>query len=470
MTVDKNKTLATPPLALLSRNPLKWFRFFGPGAIVASVSIGTGEILFPSRGGSIFGYQLLWIFLVISLMKWGLAYCSIRHMILSGAHPFERWSSIPGPRGWFPLLMILLCVPFFPIWLSFIAGIFGNACTWIFGIGNLYIWGIIGLSMALILLILGSYKILEYFQTMILSLMVASIIVSVIYTQPDWVAVLKGFFYPQSLAYPDWALEKLPYLETRSIWVEILVYVSVIGGPSFDYLSWVSFARDKKWGWSHLGLASQDQLHQIAQKPNHSARLWLKAAFIDSATSFIMIVIISASFCILGRVILQPQHLIPDGIDLLNYQASFLTNLSTWLLPLYMASILLAFFGSLYGSPEMQFRVVYEYLNTLPNWREKISVPKLRQITIVYGLVGGMAILWASSSYPGVQLIDIVTPTGILTGVLACGFYCLANPWTDRRFLPAKLRMSGWLIALNVVAGVLFLLAGTKALWDYFVY
>ena len=143
-----------------------------------------------------------------------------------------------------------------------------------------------------------------------------------------------------------------------------------------------------------------------------------------------MIVIISASFCILGRVILQPQHLIPDGIDLLNYQASFLTSLSTWLLPLYMASILLAFFGSLYGSPEMQFRVVYEYLNTLPNWREKISVPKLRQITIVYGLVGGMAILWASSSYPGVQLIDIVTPTGILPGVLACGFYCLATPWT----------------------------------------
>ena len=118
----------------------------------------------------------------------------------------------------------------------------------------------------------------------------------------------------------------------------------------------------------------------------------------------------------------------------------------------------------------MQFRVVYEYLNTLPNWREKISGPKLRQITIVYGLVGGMAILWASSSYPGVQLIDIVTPTGILTGVLACGFYCLANPWTDRRFLPAKLRMSGWLIALNVVAGVLFLLTGTKALWDYFLY
>ena len=41
--------ITDPPAALRSRNPLAWIRFFGPGAIVASVTVGSGEIVFPSR-------------------------------------------------------------------------------------------------------------------------------------------------------------------------------------------------------------------------------------------------------------------------------------------------------------------------------------------------------------------------------------------------------------------------------------
>ena len=413
-----------------------------------------------------FGYRLLWVFLVVALMKWVLSYCSIRHMILSGGHPLERWSSMRGPRGWFPLFMFILSAPFFPVWLSFTAGIFGTGCTWVSGVGDHYIWATVGIAAAICLLALGGYEVLEHVQMLILGLMVASIVVAVLYVRPDWLALAKGLV-PQPLLYPDWALEKLPQLRDRSEWVEILVYVSVIGGPSHDYLSYASFLRDKKWGWSHLGLASEEQLQQIEAEPDHPARLWLRAALADTVISFAVIVILSASFCILGKVILQPQQLVPDGIDLLNYQASFLTNLSPWLLPLYVVAVLLAFFGSVYGGPEIQFRVVYEYLNTLPGWRDRVPVRKLRRAVIGYGLVGALVILWVSRGYPGVQLIDIVTPAGIFTGVIACGFYCLANPWTDHRFLPAALRMSPWLVVLNILAGVFFTAAGFKALWDY---
>ena len=167
--MKKKETLVAPPPALLSRNPLHWFRFFGPGAIVASVTIGSGEIIFPSRGGSMFGYRLLWVFLVVALMKWVLTYCSIRHMILSGGHPLERWSSIRGPRGWFPLFMFILSAPFFPVWLSFTAGIFGTGCTWVFGVGDHYIWATVGIAAAICLLALGGYEVLEHVQMLILA-------------------------------------------------------------------------------------------------------------------------------------------------------------------------------------------------------------------------------------------------------------------------------------------------------------
>ena len=72
-SAQEETRISAPPAALWSRNPLAWFRFFGPGAIVASVTVGSGEIVFPSRGGALFGYQLLWIYPAVALLKWGMA-------------------------------------------------------------------------------------------------------------------------------------------------------------------------------------------------------------------------------------------------------------------------------------------------------------------------------------------------------------------------------------------------------------
>lgn len=44
-SAQKEPRINDPPAALWSRNPLAWFRFFGPGAIVASVTVGSGESL-----------------------------------------------------------------------------------------------------------------------------------------------------------------------------------------------------------------------------------------------------------------------------------------------------------------------------------------------------------------------------------------------------------------------------------------
>ena len=93
-------SFAPLPPALQSRNPLRWLSVFGPGAIIASLTIGVGELVFSSRGGAIFGYRLLWFFALVLAMKWVLVFGSARHMILTGAHPFQRWMELPGPRGW----------------------------------------------------------------------------------------------------------------------------------------------------------------------------------------------------------------------------------------------------------------------------------------------------------------------------------------------------------------------------------
>jgi len=466
-TITEARLLVDPPAALISRNPVQWFRFFGPGAIAASITIGSGETLFASRGGSIFGYDILWVFLWIALLKWVLVYGSVRHIVLSGGHPFERWTELPGPRGWFPLFMVLTAVFCWPFWTSFLAGLLGTACTWTFGIGDYYWWATGCLTLIVLLLSVGGYNFLEKSLTILIGLKLAAILAALFYLRPDLWDLAKNLILPHKLAYPDWALEKLPDLQQRSAWLEIMVYISAIGGASHDYLAYVSWIREKSWGWSHLGQASAAELAQTASQKDHPARLWLRAAQVDTITSFALVVIFSAAFSVLGTLVLRPEQLVPDGTDLLNYQGKYLETLAHWLLPLYKVGIFCVFFGMLYGGQAMCFRVIYEYLITIERWRTRVPNWPIRWPIMAWSIGGGIIILWISKLWPEIKPIDIVTLPSIFTGVLSCGFYCLVNPWMDRRFLPQPLRMNRPLAIWNYAAAILFFLIGFKGLWDY---
>ena len=64
-------------------------------------------------------------------------------------------------------------------------------------------------------------------------------------------------------------------------------------------------------------------------------------------------------------------------------------------------------------------------------------------------------------------LVEILTPANLFTGVLACGFICLLNPWLDIRFLPRSLHTSRVLWILNVLAGLVCLALGFRGYWDF---
>ena len=54
--------------ATLPASWLGWLALFGPGAVIASLTIGTGELIFSSRGGALFGYRILFLFLIIFIL------------------------------------------------------------------------------------------------------------------------------------------------------------------------------------------------------------------------------------------------------------------------------------------------------------------------------------------------------------------------------------------------------------------
>ena len=93
-----------PPERLASLSVRNAFAFIGPGLILASVTIGSGELVWASRSGAVFGYQMLWCFLLAGVFKAIQVYVAARHLTLTGEHPMVSWKAIPGPPLWSPWL------------------------------------------------------------------------------------------------------------------------------------------------------------------------------------------------------------------------------------------------------------------------------------------------------------------------------------------------------------------------------
>jgi Mn2+/Fe2+ NRAMP family transporter len=426
---------------------LDWLRCFGPGAILASLTIGVGELVFSTRAGSLFGYRLLWFFALILFFKWLLVYSTARHIAISGVHPFQRWMELPGPRGWFPLIFLLLAVISFPVWVAFHSGTVGTLVAAITGTQNNFggsahfMWGLILLFICTVMSLAGGYKTLERAQIAIVAIMLFSVLAAFFVLKPNWTEFFLGLFLPQPVSYPSWAMEHAE-LRTRPIWVETITYVGIIGGSAYDYLAYVSYIREKRW-----------------------TRESLRIILFDSITSFIAVLVFTAVFTSLGALILRPQHQIPSGTDLLTLQSQFVTPIFPALKYLYFLGAFLAVFGTLYGTIEVAPAIWREIaLSMNPNF----PVQKGRNLAVLWVCVVAALFLildLARGNLPA--LIGVVTPANLFTGVLACGFVCLLAVWADYKWLAQADRMPIPLVILNVAGGVAFLALGIKGYSDY---
>lgn len=449
---------------------MTFLRFFGPGAIIASVTIGSGETVFASRGGALFGYALLWCFVGGGIMKFVQVYTASRFITLTGEHPIERWRYLPGPPGWAVWTLALLTVACFPLWLSGLPKMLGGLTVWICGLegegwwGDARLWGTLFVVCAVALTMVQSYGSLERTQTMIVGLLLVFILGAVLAAQPDWLAALAGTLLPSLPSYQPWVYSKYPEVGARSPWIELGTYLGAIGGGSQDYFGYIGMLREKAWGLMGRKVEAGPEGVQIAADPDNIAlgRGWLRAPLSDALASFGCIVLFTMAFMILGAALLFPKEIVPAGMQLLSVQAEFLTQMHPYLLYLYQAGVFTAFMGTILGAYELYTRTTHECLRPVWPRVRRAGVDGLRPWVVGYCAVGGIAIMWL-----GGNPVSIVTPAALFGGVLTCGLWCLLMVWTDRRFLPPELRMGRLLLVLNVLSGLFLTGWGVRGVYDF---
>lgn len=480
-----------PPLPPSLSGRLNWriLKYFGAGAIIASVTIGSGETLFASRGGAIFEYALLWCFVGGTIMKGIQVYGAARYMTLTGEHPMAHWVYLPGPRAWFPVLIGLISLACFPFWLAGLPLMIGKTVNWIFSVSpeNVHyvqyarFWGTLCILLAVILTWVQRYGVLERVQTFIVGLLIVFILAAFFASGPDWLAALLGTFVPQIPQYDAWMLvsenEAIRKIVDKPTWIEVGLYLGAIGGGTNDYIGYLGCYREKAWGalgrllpQKSNGHGQNSPLVQLATplpidtSPENVRRglLWLRPPMIDVGVGFLCVLVFTICFVVLGAEILHPQELVPSGHDLLTHQVQFLTQFHSSLKYVYQAGIFMAFWGTIYGAYEIYVRTAYEFIAAITPTASRPQLKSVRTIVLLYCAIGGLALLWTFE-----KPVDLIKPAAYVGGVFACGLWCFAMIWTDRRFLPQPLRM-GWLLCwLTAVSGLVLTAVGALAMWDY---
>jgi len=504
-----------PPLTEDLEKGVSWrsLKYFGAGAIMASVTIGSGETLFASSGGAKFGYALLWCFVGGAIMKGIQVYGAARHMTLTGEHPMAHWKFLPGPRGWAPLAMGLLSLACFPFWLAGLPLMIGQTINWIFGFDIAFLgmsageaeaalgvlektdvsaynallqkkeslllltrlWATVAIVFAVTMTWFQSYGLLERIQMFIVGLLLVSMAAACIAARPDLLAGLQGLL-PTVPEYPQWLRTEYPNEVKDAEWVFVGVVLGAIGGGTYDYIGYVGCFREKKWGLigQHKTGTDQHETEAIAKSaatlpidtsPENIRRAhrWLLPTKIDVGVGFLCVLFFTICFVLLGAVILHPKHEVPSQFELLSKQSRFLTDMydTKWLLFLYQMGIFMAFWGTIYGAYEIYLRTAYECVMPLSKIFRRMPMPRFRAIILVYCAGGGLALVWFGSD----NAMDIVKPAAIVGGVLTCGLWCFAMLWTDWRFLPKPLRMGKVLQILTWISGIVLTGLGCQAIY-----
>lgn len=433
-------------------------RVFGPGAIIAAVTVGTGETIFAPRVGAIFGYSLLWVVLATVVFKAIQVYSGARYLVLTGEHPLGAWSRIPGPRAWVVKLLGVLSIVAFPMWIAALSDGLGSLCIWITGVGRTSSWGRPLWATAIVLAattlsLIQTYNVVERVSTLILALKVILILVALILVKPDWFAALWGTIVPHLPAYEPWVLANYPDFQGRTVILETAVLMGAVGGGVQDYLGYVGFLREKNWGAAGQ---TSDGPRKLSEAPGVVARglKWLRAPALDTTISFASVLLITMCFMILGAAVLHPRGLVPTDADLYSKQSQFFGLIYPPLILVYKAGVFFAIFGAIYGALPVYARTTYEIAFAI--WPKRSwSFDRLRLYVTLYSSVFALLLIW--TGFKTVVLAGIIAP---FAGVMGCGLWCLAMIWVDRKQLPAVYRMSKWLVVLAFIAGIVMTAVG----------
>ncbi|RLF42007.1 MAG: hypothetical protein DRN12_01665 [Thermoplasmata archaeon] len=469
--MSEQVTFPDPDPITLERPSIKkyigYLKFFGPGAIVASITIGQGQLILGPQIGAWAGYTLLWL-ITLNIGSYIIAYVSCRFTLISGIGVMDLFS-VKTKHGWMNWLFIVIMIIFIPIFTASIVTSLGQTLQWIFGRGHYLLWGILFCIFAAFLALVGRYKLLEYSQAFFVAVLAIGALITLISLKPDLIKIIPHFFtiWDAPSDFPSWVYNDYPSVTKTPISLYMLGYLGTLTITIITLIGYTGWLKVKKWGI----FKNEDNPEEFSQqlfkyfkrdgKINYlpsdgKIKPLLKPIAVDLFIAFIIVSLVSAAYMIVGAILLADNHILPEDTRLVQNQLIIFTYLANWLKPLFQISVFFALFGTVYSGFEAATRMLYETVGNLSPRIRKMPYKRFMFYLLVYLLVTGIPL--AIMMYYGLSVLLMLSLTLMFVGVIGVILYGIGVVSITQKVLPKQYALGRIGIAISIIGIILLLI------------
>ena len=302
--------MSSPPIP---KTFWQYLKSIGPGIIVALAWLGTGDLVDSAIAGGSYGYTLMWA-IVIALFVRFIFVSIVAKYQLCNPHEESVMSGLKRLHEFLPYFIIIVALFFGHFYMSYMIKGIGESTIKLIGFGEPWIWSILWVFLATLLIFKGGYKRIEVIFFFFLIILSISLISVAVWSGPDPKSAIKGILLF------DIPADKGPY-------GSLLIITALIGtvGGSIANLLYPYFIQQKGW-----------------KGPKYR-----KIQLYDLAFGTMILVLINLSVWTIGAEVLYPRGIHIENIDdLANLLILTLGNIGG---PIFYIGVFAALYTSIIG-------------------------------------------------------------------------------------------------------------------------
>lgn len=433
-----------------------YFRFLGPGLLLAIAAAGESGIAEAIEIGAHFGYALIWVIAITLIYKFAFVNGIARYTMITGKTIFQGLIAIPGPKNWGGVLvMVIYLLEMFAFGgMLILGGIFMDYL--VPGINSTEMIIFITLSAILILLWKESYERLEHIIILIALLLFFGIAFSLTQFPISFAAMLPGM---------------VPDIPPGSL-LSIMALMGAVGS-SLNLLLYSIWLKEK---------AGEEKGPAFYRRAIIGVNLDLIIAFLFVG----IITVLFISLGVTGFSISYLAHGETFSVDALISQVLYVIASIPYGPQTFLATGYLIMFGAVLTGMDGRARAISEVLHTgyTMKWEEKTTfrlilllftviivsaviigepmalVHGISAIASVFFAVMGFILIWLN-----LEIRDPERPNRLWTAVMSIGslIFLLMALFMEEGIIMFGLPLAERMI---VVAFVVFVFAGTTLFRD----
>ena len=435
------ESVQTPPLAF--RDVLRWI---GPGLIIASAVVGTGELIATTILGAENGYRLLWLVVLSCIIKVIVQNEIGRYAVATGKTGLEGLDRVPGPRfrvSWVVWIWFLMQTTT----LTTISGMFAGIAEVLHRIVpavTIGAWVWVVTIVTLVVLVIGRYGLVERVSVALV------IIFTVLTVSAAFVLGMK----PEYFSWSQMVDGLMFHLPIGGLGIAVAVF-GITGVGSSDLVMYPYWCIEK--GYARFAGPRDDTPAWL-----NRSRGWVKVMGVDVLCSMFVYTFATIAFYLLGAGVLHGLDVIPKGTETISILSSIYTEtLGAWSLYVFLAGAVAVLYSSVFAGTAATARVYADFVGLLGAYDRRNYRARRRATQLFIGIVLFVPLIYYFLLPEPVMLVTI----GGIAQALMLPILGFSTLYLRYFRLPESLAPKGWIsLALWVASVITAIMMGYSVL------